>query len=503
MLTLNKYRKAAVPLLAVQTADPANVLRAARKAATNGQTAPVLLWDCIHGLREANAEAQPIAEALNIGPDNAPVDPAIATANPVEMLRNLEKLPALPESAKAIIVTYGLAEMMTDPQAGTVIRQAVWNLRDVLPTAPALLVMAAPLGWKNPFPNDIIVDLDPLPSAEDNTASTIRIAKQAGIEAPAPDRMVKVSDALLGISQFAVDQTLALSLRPDGIDLDGLRARKRQQISETPGLSVYSGRERFEDLGGVAQAKRFFTDLLAGKRKPGAIVFVDEIEKATAGTAGDTSGTSQDQHGCLLSYMQDNEATGSIFVGPPGAAKSALAKAIGNEGDIPTVILDLGGLKGSLVGESEARIRAALQVITAISGGKPLFIATCNSLSGLSTELQRRFTLGTFFFDLPTDDERAAIWTIYTRKYQLAKQPLPKATDWTGAEVKQCCDLADRLNIPLVEAARYVVPVAVKARERVAQLRKDAHNRFLSASSEGLYQFNPTIATGRKIDIAA
>lgn len=497
MLTLNKYRKAAVPLLAVQTADPANVLRAALRAASNGMSAPVLCWDCVHGLREANAPAQPLAQALNKGED-----PAMITGNPVEMLKCLEQLPALPDTEKTIIVTYGLAEMLADPQAIPT-RQALWNLRDVLPMSASLLVLAAPLGWKNPYPNDIVVDFDPLPDREQNAKTAEKLCTSAGLDRPAEDRMEKVSDALLGLSQFATEQTLALSLTPEGIDLDSLRSRKRQQIGETPGLSVYSGRERFADLGGLAQAKQLFTDLLNGKRKPGAIVFIDEIEKATAGTAGDTSGTSQDQHGCLLSYMQDNEATGSIFVGPPGAAKSALAKAIGNEGDIPTVMLDMGALKGSLVGESEARIRAALQVITAISGGKPLFIATCNSLSGLSTELQRRFTLGTFFFDLPTDAERAAIWTIYKAKYQLAEQPLPKCDNWTGAEIKQCADLSDRLGITLVQAARYVVPVAVKARERVDQLRKDAHNRFLSASSDGLYQYPTTTTTTRKIQLDA
>ncbi|MGB7590439.1 MAG: hypothetical protein WBO19_04275, partial [Terriglobia bacterium] len=44
--------------------------------------------------------------------------------------------------------------------------------------------------------------------------------------------------------------------------------------------------------------------------------------------------------------------------------------------------------------------------IDAVSQGRMLFIATCNSIASLPPELRRRFTLGTFFFDLPTVDER-------------------------------------------------------------------------------------------------
>jgi hypothetical protein len=52
-----------------------------------------------------------------------------------------------------------------------------------------------------------------------------------------------------------------------------------------------------------------------------------EIEKALAGSGGsDTSGVSQGMLGALLTFMQDEGATGCIFIGPPGAAKSAPSK---------------------------------------------------------------------------------------------------------------------------------------------------------------------------------
>ncbi len=39
----------------------------------------------------------------------------------------------------------------------------------------------------------------------------------------------------------------------------------------------------------------------------------------------------------------------------------------------------------------------------------------------------------------------------------------PDDTNWTGAEIKSCCRLASLLDVPLVQAAQNVVPVAVTA----------------------------------------
>jgi SpoVK/Ycf46/Vps4 family AAA+-type ATPase len=64
-----------------------------------------------------------------------------------------------------------------------------------------------------------------------------------------------------------------------------------------------------------------------------------------------------------------------------------------------------------------------------------------------------RFTLGTFFFDLPTADERETIWRIYLKKYGVSGE-LPNEEGWTGAEIKECCRKAQRLGITLAQASR-------------------------------------------------
>ena len=101
MLSLRPYRRAAVPLLAVQTPDPAEVLRLAIKEASNGTTAPVLQWDCIHGIVAANNEARELEAILN-----GQQEPAIATGNPIEALRAIETLGKIDDIPNVVIVAF-------------------------------------------------------------------------------------------------------------------------------------------------------------------------------------------------------------------------------------------------------------------------------------------------------------------------------------------------------------------------------------------------------------
>ena len=59
--------------------------------------------------------------------------------------------------------------------------------------------------------------------------------------------------------------------------------------------------------------------------------------------------------------------------------------------------------------------------------------------------------------------------------------------DWSGAEIKACCRLAALLDVPLVEAAQNVVPVARTAHESVQRLRAWASGRCLAADQPGIY----------------
>ena len=117
-------------------------------------------------------------------------------------------------------------------------------------------------------------------------------------------------------------------------------------------------------------------------------------------------------------------------------------------------------------------------------------IATCNDVSKLPPEFSRaeRFD-AVVFLDLPGRDEKQAIWNLYLDTFEINRdQRLPDDTNWTGAEIKACCRLSALLDVPLVQAAQNVVPVAVTAAESVERLRSWASGRCLDAERGGIYQ---------------
>jgi hypothetical protein len=493
---LVKYFKAArrvsTPLVCVRTPDPTATM--AMLSAAVAPTAPRIVWDCVRGpqgLNQPNTDAPSsetqtaLSKYLLKGKEARELAPPVAC---------LLAAGSLPEST--VLFCLNLHRHIENPLT----IQAIWNLRDIFKANRRTLVILSPdIKLPPELSNDFAVLDEPLPTTDE--LSAIITAQCSAIQHTPPQAMlIRAIDATLGLAAFSAEQVVAMSLTDQGIDLDGLWERKRQNIEQAPGLSVWRGNESLGDVRGADNVIRFMTSLISGNDPARAIVFIDEIEKGTAGAEGDSSGVSQDMHGTLLTYMQDHKSTGMLFLGPAGTGKSFAAKGAGNKAGIPTIKLDMGGMKASHVGESEARLRNALKVIEAVSQHNALFIATCNSIGSLSPELRRRFKFGTFFFDLPNKEERRQLWALYMQKYK-RKGSLPDDTDWTGAEIENCCEISYKLNCSLVEAGSYIVPVAKSAADQIKALRTQASGCFISASKPGLYTYEPETEkfTGRRI----
>jgi hypothetical protein len=481
-------RAVSTPLVLVRTADPASTVRAAAEAiGGTGADAPLVTWDVMHGLAGINQMGRQIVTKLLDG-----VDPAIASARPSDALSLAEKLPE-----DSILFFLNGHRFYNDP----VVAQAIWNLRDPFKARGNMLVVLAAPGATLPpeLASDVLLLDEPLPTIEDLKRIVLDTFSAADLGEPTEGTMTKATDALIGLAAFPAEQALAMSLSPKGLDTEGLWERKRKLIEQTPGLSIWRGGDSFDQIGGAGNIKQFLSAVLTGVDPPRVIVFIDEIEKAFAGTGTDLSGVKTEMTGTMLTWMQDCEADGCIFIGPPGCAKSAVGKAAGNLAEILTIAFDLSAMQTSLVGASGERLRMALNIVEAVSQGRAMFIATCNSIGSLPPELRRRFTLGTFFFDLPTAEEREAIWKIYRAKYRVSGA-LPDDEGWTGAEIKECCRKAYRLKISLKEAAEYIVPVSQSAAEQIRTLRQQASGKFISASKAGVYRFEePTVTSRRKI----
>lgn len=474
-------RRVSTPLICVRTPDPTATMALLSSAV--GVDAPRIAWDCVRGAQPLNqpGDSKPsqwTQEAIQKLLNGAAAEDLCP---PVECLTRAAKLPQ-----GTVLFFLNAHRHLDNPQT----IQAVWNLRDVFKSNRRTLVMLCPsIDLPPELAQDVVLLDEPLPTPA-QLESIVKDQCSAIEFVPDETIITRAVDATSGLAAFSAEQVIAMSLtkEPLGIDLDGLWERKRQNIEQTPGLSVWRGTESFEDVRGCSNVLRFLYNLCAGSEPPRGIVFIDEIEKGTAGVHSDSSGVSQDQHQTFLTWMQDHNATGILAIGHPGTGKSLVAKAAGNSAGIPTIKMDLGGMKASHVGESEARVRHALKVVEAVTQGNALFIATCNKIADLPSELRRRFKFGTFFFDLPTIDERKDLWTMYLSKYK-RKGKLPEDTGWTGAEINNCCDLSARLNCSLVEAASYIVPVAKSAHDQINNLRNQASGRFISASKPGLYTY--------------
>lgn len=474
-------RMVSAPLIAVRTADPASTIRFIAEAVKETRHQPALIaWDVMRGLYALSQESkEDLAQLLG---DREP-----GTVGPADALHLARSL------AEDAVLVYANAHRFWNEAS---VMQGIWNLRDAFKANGRMAVLLASPGATLPaeLTQDVLVLDEPLPSTEDLEGIARGTFKDAGLDEPDTSLLTRTVDALLGLAAFPAEQALAMSLVHGKLDPDELWERKRQMIEQTPGLSVWRGGETFDDLGGLENVKGFLRAVLSGIDAPRIIVFIDEIEKAFAGTGTDLSGVKTEMAGTMLTWMQDHEADGPIFIGPPGSAKSATAKATGGTAGVPTIAFDLAAMESSLVGASGERLRAALNTVEAVSQGRALFIATCNSITSLPPELRRRFTLGTFFFDLPTEEERDAIWKIYLKKYGVSGE-LPNDQGWTGAEIKECCRKAYRLKLSLMEASQYVIPVSRSAAEQIKSLRQTASGKFLSASKPGVYHYEEEAAT--------
>lgn len=487
--SISRAFRVGVPLVAVESSDPVETIRKVREGVAELDNAPgVIVWDCVRGVTCSDVDRAAIEAVGSLG-----VPGSDYMGNLTMLLQDLPRL--RPRTVVCVVNAHRFLD-------NTMVVQAVSNLRDVFKADQKVLVLIGAAKLPPELQHDVISFSDPLPDLDRLKGIVSEVCDWAGVDA-SPEVVERGGSAVLGVTGFAAENLTALAMdREEGLKIDDLWVSKARKINQTPGLQVVSGSSGYDAIGGCSQIKRFMRAVLHGKAKPNAIVYVDEIEKALGGT-GDTSGVSQDQLGQLLSWLQDRRATGAILVGPPGAAKSAIAKASGVEGGVPTIQLDLGATKGSLVGQSEQQVREALKVIDAVSGGSTLWIATCNSLTDLPPELKRRFKLGTWFFDLPDAEERAAIWTIYGERYGVAQADWQAllGLEWTGAEIESCCELSSNLGISVSEAADYIVPVAKHAADAIARLRSGAEGRFLSASFPGPYTRRQVASVGgRRIE---
>lgn len=479
-----KARAAATPLIAINTPDPAATMKLIQANMVNGNTQVALAkWDCVSGAIGLNDNGAAALQEIVPAPAN-PQD----VVNPVDILVFSEKLPR-----KSVLFMLNAHSYFKDQDNKQFI-QALWNLRDVFKSKFCTIVLLGPsFALPTELKQDILVIDQPYPDAKELNDLVDRVSKHNKIELEAPV-IENTVDALRGLAAFPAEQVVAMSLfkteKEKGIDTKAVWSRKEQIISAEDGLSVWHGGAKFEDLGGLTQAKEFYTEYINGRAPLKLIAFIDEIEKSSIGSGtNDSNGLGADILGLMCTKIQDNDWNGGLLYGHAGTGKTQLAKVLGAQAKVPTVYIDFGAVYGGIVGDTQRAARNVFKVLEAMGSDGVLFIGTCNEMSLLKPELRRRFGLPTFFFDLLTEDERMVVKKIYCKKYGFDLKLFDSINDegWTGSEIEKCCKLAWTLRTTPDKTARYIVPIARSSATDIERRRKEADGKFLSASYSGIY----------------
>jgi hypothetical protein len=387
--------------------------------------------------------------------------------------------------------------------------QGVAVLRDWAKGRGIMVVLLAPAGTTPPeISGDVLTLDDALPDESEIATIRDKTVSEASAAFPVEDPTEEVKAgtvaALVGLPRFQVEQAVSVVLKSRGrLDLDDLWVHKGAMLRGVKGLSLEKPSAGFESLGGLRAVCDWGRRMFEGEDSPMVVVRWDEIDKAVSAAGSESNGVINDAVGHLLTSIVDLKWTGTTWAGVPGAGKSAAVRALAAEFKRRVISFDMGALRDKYQGTSEQAIRRVVETLFAIAGRHVLIVATCNKPEVITPEMKRRLS-PIFFFDSPDEGERSAIWPIHLAANGL---PLDSARPddrvWTGAEIASCCMWARRLRLSLVDAARYVVPVAVSDRDAVERLRRAADGHFLSASYEGTYRLAlpsldvPAANTGR------
>jgi len=340
----------------------------------------------------------------------------------------------------------------------------------------------------------VVLDFS-LPTREELKTILGGLVESTGIE---PENEEAVLDAAQGLTWEEAENALALALvRQKRFDPHTICTLKAQMVEKSAALQFSQFTETFATLGGLENLKEWTLNRFQNRR-PG------------------------------LPFR------GILLLGVPGTGKSHFAKALGNEVGWPVLSLDLGRVFGSLVGESEAKMREALKVVDAMApcvlfideiekglagvggsstdggttqrvGGTFLtwlndhtsevfVIATCNDYSKLPPEYTRMGRWDSIWFvDNPAVKEQQDILDIYLKQFlgkalgtlmaeSKGRVKIPALDGYSGAEIRQVAIEAAYNGSDLEAAAGFVIPISKSQKAQMDALREWARFRTIPAS---------------------
>lgn len=488
---------AAHPCIRIVTAEEQELLLAARQAGLNlGR--PVLEWSILSGVREGLLEGG---------------KPVPQTEHPAAALYSFSGV-----ARQSVIIMADLLPHLKDDRTLRAWRELVAHLtrRHRDHDDGSTLVMIDHAGDVPPVVEQHSVLYTPsLPDTqrmEDIVRRALkRLHRQRPLNIAASQSTLDAAvRTLAGLSQRQAEQIIREVVsddrRFDDKDIPGILIAKRRLLGSSGVLEAVEAPTDMSQIGGMANLKAWL-EMRREALTPRAVAFGISPPK------------------------------GVLLLGVQGAGKSLCAKAVATAWQVPLLRLDAGSLYDKFVGESERRLRTALDQAKAMApvvlwideiekafasaasqstdGGlskrmfatlltwmqertKPIFlVATANDIEALPPELLRKGRFDEIFFvDLPGRGARRDIFSIHLRKRnrKVEEFDLDRLADesggYSGAEIEQaiCSALctAFAAHAPLttqhvLAAVAASPPLSVTMAEKMAGLRGWAKGRCVPA----------------------
>ncbi|MES2571187.1 MAG: AAA family ATPase [Verrucomicrobiota bacterium] len=466
-----------------------------------------------HEEQRVEAELKAIAEALDhqlfawsvtAGLIDTKDGASHGCQDPMEVLGTLSELPE-----NSIVMLRDYHPFFDDPNP-ILTRQ----MKDQLRMGKTRGITLAVLGCRLKLPPELereftIVDFA-LPCTEELRVVLGGIVESTGKAELAPEAVMEMIDAARGLTTTEAEDAFALSVVESGELNAAIVAREKAQTVKKNGLlELIETNESLGSIGGLDLLK----DWLLKRREAFSSKAIE--------------------YGLPM-------PKGVLMLGIAGCGKSLTAKATASVFGVPLLRLDAGRIFAGLVGQSESNLRSVIQTAEAIApcvlwidelekgfagsrgsgssdGGtssrvfgsfiswmqekrSPVFIvATANDVSQLPPELLRKGRWDELFFvDLPSREEREAIWAIQIAKFHRGPETfdlrqLAKATNgFTGAEIEQVFiealyrafdEDSEPTDLTIGEVLVDFVPLSKLMAEQVTALRNWSNGRARPATT--------------------
>ena len=434
-----------------------------------------------------------------------PNDKGFAARNPLEALDLIDKL--TPETA-SLFVLKDYDNFLKD---FSVVRK-LKNLSRSLKTQPKnIIIVSSEINIPDSLKEFVTLLEFPLPSYSEILEELNRLLSSLEQEID-PTTLNNIATACQGLSLERIRRVLSKVIAKNGEIDDSspplILQEKKQIIQQTQLLEFCLNDKNLDDLGGLDVFKQW-------------LQVRDQAFSQEAIKYG-------------LPYPK-----GLLLVGVQGTGKSVAAKIIAHEWQLPLLRLDFGRLFASLIGQSEQRVRKMIEIAEALSpcvlwvdeidkafaGAQssgdsgttsrvlatfitwlsektsPVFVvSTANNIELIPPEILRKGRFDEMFFlNLPTREEREAIFEVHLKKYRpdsIENFQIPLlgqlSKEFSGAEIEQVVIDAMRLgfnedrefnNEDILVSIQNCVPLARTRSKELDQLKYWAESgNVISAS---------------------